>query len=517
MTEGDTDQGDTAEILNFLRRAASPAGDGSGTELVSTHISHVVIGPKVVFKLKRPVKLGYVDFSTAERRLATCRREVELNRRTDPKARIYRDALALTRGRDGALAFDGPGSPVDAVVRMHPFDQKNLLDRLAGQGPLPMSTMEALAGEIAELHDKSPASDDVAGARRMARVLDINRAAFEASGLCDAAGAERLDARFRAALAGHSATLDRRAAEGRVRRCHGDLHLRNICLIDDRPVIFDCLEFDEDLATTDILYDLAFLLMDLWQRGRRREANCVFNRYCDATGEADLGLLPFFVAVRAAVRAHVSAAAQPRNAAGAPADLAEAKAYLALAEAALAPHETALVAVGGLSGSGKSTVAAVVAPEVGALPGARTLNSDRLRKRAFGAAVEARLGPGAYRPEVSERIYALLRHTAQDLLGQGVSVIADAVHARPGEREAIAAVARAAGRRFVGLWLDLPAGGLKDRVGARRGGPSDAVVATVDIQLGYDLGDIDWNRLDASRQLEATGAEALAKIRPGAP
>ncbi|MDP2804297.1 MAG: phosphotransferase, partial [Phreatobacter sp.] len=443
--------GAPSQVLAFLLREA-----GAGAQVVTTHISQVVIGRDVVFKLKKPVRLPYLDFSTPERRLAFCAREFDLNRRTDPAGLIYRGVSLITRTADGGLGFDGEGALVDAVVRMRPFDQAGLLDRMASEGPLAPALVDDLAAEIAALHATAEVSMDRDGARRMGRVLDVNAAAFVASGLMDKDAAETLDRQFRAALARHAALLDSRAAAGLVRRCHGDLHLHNICLIDARPVIFDCLEFDEDLATTDVLYDLAFLIMDLWHRDQRAAANRLMNRYCDATGEAaGLALIPFLVAVRAAVRAHVTASA---GAAG------EADSYLALARAALSPGPAVLLGIGGLSGSGKSSLAALVAPHLGPLPGARILSSDRLRKARFGVPATERLGPEAYRPEVSEGVYAEMREGAAAVLAAGQAVIADAVHARPGEREALDALAGDAGCHFTGIWLDVPPERLKQRV-----------------------------------------------------
>lgn len=486
-----------AEVLAFLKGLA-----GEGADLVTTHISHVVIGREVVFKLKKPVRLPYLDFSTAERRLAFCEREYRLNRRSDPEGLIYRGVSRITRTEGDGLALDGDGALVDAVVRMRPFDQAGLLDRRAGEGPLPAALVDALAADIAALHAAAEVSADRAGAQRMRRVLDVNAAAFATSGLMDEAAARDLDRRFRDGLERHAALLDSRAAAGLVRRCHGDLHLRNICTIDGRPVIFDCLEFDEDLATTDVLYDLAFLVMDLWHRDQRAAANRVMNRYCDATAEAEgLALLPFLMAVRAAVRAHVTASAG---------NAADARTYLDLARDALAPAPPMLLAVGGLSGSGKSTLASLVAPSLGPLPGARIFASDRLRKARFGVTATERLGPEAYGPEVSAAVYGEMRQGAAAVLTAGHAVIADAVHARPAEREAVEVVARDAGCRFTGIWLDVPADRLKARVAARRGDPSDATVGVVEAQLGYDLGAIGWNRLDAARPQDELAAEIAA-------
>ena len=189
--------------------------------------------------------------------------------------------------------------------------------------------------------------------------------------------------------------LDRRGAAGKVRRCHGDLHLRNVCLFEGKPTLFDCLEFSDELASVDVLYDLAFLLMDLEHRGLADFANLVLNRYLDLTGEDDgLAALPLFLSLRAAIRAHVTAAAMERAAQSAaePAMAAEARRYLELAAQFLRPRSCRLIAIGGLSGTGKSTLAAALAPCLGA----RVLRSDVIRKRLFGVAPETQLPASAY-------------------------------------------------------------------------------------------------------------------------
>lgn len=487
------------QVVAFLLAAA-----GEGARCVATHASEVIIGRRDVFKLKKPLKTSYLDFSSPERRFAFCEREVAINRRSDPDSRIYRGVRRITRNGADGLAFDGLGLLVDAVVWMHPFDQAGLLDRLAQEGSLAAKLVDDLAAAIARLHASAAVCPDPAGAARLGRVLAVNRRAFADSGLLQDAEAEVLDDAFHAALARHAGLLDRRAAAGFVRRCHGDLHLRNICLIDGEPVIFDALEFDEDLATTDVLYDLAFVLMDLVHRGQEVAANRLMNRWCEATGdEAGLVALPFLVAVRAAVRAHVAAAAD---------DGGEAAAYLSLARSALSPVPPRLVAVGGLSGSGKSSLAGALAPRLGGLPGARIISSDRIRKQMFGVGALDRLGPEAYRPEVSSAVYGAMRQRTATLLASGVPVVADAVHARPEEREAIAAVAVAAGVPFHGFWLDLPADRLAERVATRQGDPSDATVETVAAQQAYDLGAITWGRLDASGSSARILAAAISSL-----
>ena len=205
--------------------------------------------------------------------------------------------------------------------------------------------------------------------------------------------------------------------------------LRNVCLLDGQPTLFDCLEFDDSLATIDVLYDLSFLLMDLWHRDQRGFANLVLNRYLDKCDETDgLALLPFFMAVRAAVRAHVTAT----QAIGARPEAAdtlrtEARDYVDLAFSFLLPADPLLLAIGGFSGTGKSTVASQVAAHLGKPPGARTLNSNQIRKGMHGISAEQQLPMSAYKPDVSKRVYEKLRTKSAKVLDTGTAVIAEAV------------------------------------------------------------------------------------------
>jgi len=267
-----------------------------------------------------------------------------------------------------------------------------------------------------------------------------------------------------------------------VRRCHGDLHLRNICLLDGKPTLFDCLEFSDALASIDVLYDLAFLLMDLEHRGLTDFANLVLNRYLDLTDEDDgLPAMPLFLSLRAAIRAHVTATAMDQAAhAESTLDMAaEARRYLDLAAQLLRPRPRRLVAIGGLSGSGKSTLAAALAPGIGA----RVLRSDVIRKHLFGVAPETRLPASAYAPEVSHRVYETLGEKAAAALAAGYSVIIDAVSLKPEERRSFAPVAEAAAVPFWGLWLAAPASTMEARLRARRHDASDASPEVLTQQL----------------------------------
>jgi predicted kinase len=285
---------------------------------------------------------------------------------------------------------------------------------------------------------------------------------------------------------------------------------------------FDGIEFNDDIACIDVLYDVAFLLMDLWRRDLTSHANVVFKEYVTQTDDLDgLPLLPLFLSCRATVRAKTSITAA--NLQTDPERRREltvlARSYLTMAERLLDPPRPVLVAVGGLSGSGKSTLAMALAPVVGPTPGALVLRSDELRKRFCGVEPLTRLGPEAYAPEVSRHVYATAAERAGAIVRAGHAAVVDAVFARAEDRAAIEAVAASGGVPFVGLWLDAGETVLVDRVGRRRLDPSDADAAVVRAQLGEDTGRITWHRIEASRPVEDVRRDALDAMgvlgRPG--
>lgn len=496
------------ETVRFLMAR----GTAAGTPIV-THISVVVLTAERAYKLKRDVVFPYLDFHTPQTRLAMCEREVALNRRVAPA--LYVAARRITRAVDGGLVFDGAGELVDAVVEMRRFDEDALLDRLAIAGALTPAIIERLATRIAAFHAAAQIDRSRGGAAVMATLLDLgDESSLAKSRVVAATERAALAAQLRAAALRDAALLDHRRDAGKVRRCHGDLTLRNICLYDGEPTPFDCIEFSDDLATIDILYDLAFLLMDLSRRGQSALAALALNRYLDRCDETDgLRLLPFFMALRAAIRADVAAARAAEPDADSAALDAETRDYFDLAGVLLRPAPPRIVAIGGSSGTGKSSVAAALAPRVGAAPGARVLNSDRLRKTLYGVEPTVRLPAEAYAPEVSDTVYALLRDETARAAAAGWSVIVDAVHARPGERDAIEAVARAANIPFAGFWLDTEAALAAERVAARRNDVSDATPQVVDAQRRYEIGAMTWTRIDASRQVSAVAEDIASKLR----
>lgn len=498
------------ETIAFLARPATH-GPAGAVEVVDTHISHIFLVVNRAYKMKRAVRLPYADFSTPARRLAACHREVALNAAAAPG--LYLGVRRITRAPDGTLAWDGPGPLVDAVVAMRRFDAACLFSAMARAGALTPPLMTATAGVIARHHAAAPRHAGTSGAARMASVLDVNAAAFRASPVFAPTEIDALDARLRQALARHAAVLDERVAAGKVRRCHGDLHLRNISLLDGTPRLFDCLEFNDEIATVDVLYDLAFLLMDLWHLQQADLANWTMNRYLDLGGDdAGLVLLPFFMAVRAAVRAHVLAT-QAGDGRGAGQPLAqEARGYHVLALDLLRQAPARLVALAGFSGSGKSTVADAMAAHLGASPGARVIESDRVRKALHDVPAETRLPASAYGPDASARVYEAMAARAGTVLAAGGSVVVNAVFDRPQARERMAAVARQQGLRLHGFWLDAPAAVLRRRVTQRTGGASDATLDVLERQLAQGGGAPGWQRLDATQDRQQLVSDILARL-----
>jgi aminoglycoside phosphotransferase family enzyme/predicted kinase len=407
-----------------------------------THVSAVFVGTDAVWKLKKAVRFDFLDFSSPAQREAMLRRELTLNRRTAPE--LYRDVVPVRRDATSLSLGDGAGEVVDWVLRMAPIPAADFFDAIAAR--------DALTPEL----------------------LD--------AGL-DAAQVAVWRAEVRREIDTRRAWLTRRAAAGFVRHAHGDLHLGNLCLWHGRPVLFDALEFDDALATIDLGYDLAFLLMDLDRRAGRAAANHVLNRYVARRGDAaTIPGLPLYLSQRAMVRAHVQAS---RGEADSSAYLAAAQAYLRLAPGLV-------VAVGGLPGTGKSTLARALAPTLGAAPGALVLRSDETRKRLYGQAPEERLGAEAYDAAANARTDAALLDMLRDTATAAQAVIVDATCIDPGFRAALAAAAKAAGRRFLGLWLQAPQDELERRIAARGRDASDATIAVLRRLRRHDPGAGTW-------------------------
>lgn len=499
------DQGDQGAAVAFLENPVNHRG--AAVERLSTHGAHVFLAGDRAYKIKRAVDLGFFDFSTLEKRAKFLSLELDLNRRAAPG--LYLGLRRLARSADGRLAWDGAGEVVEWVLEMRRFDQASLFDRMVREGRLTRRHVDLVADAIARLHRDADIRRDFGSADAYARsVVGVAEGRFASLPALDPAACLDLVDAARREIERRRPLIEARRDAGRVRRGHGDLHLRNICLFEGRPTLFDCLEFDESFAVTDVLYDLAFLIMDLLHRRRADFAARALARYLAWTEDhAGLALLPLFLSFRAMIRAHVTATMGEAD---------EARVFLADARRYLRPAPPRLVAIGGFSGTGKSTLAAALAPFVGPAPGAVVLRSDVLRKLIAGANPEDRLPPEAYRPDVTREVYGKLREQAAACLGAGHGAIIDAVAARPEERDAFADVARKAGVPFDGFWLEGDAAALALRIEARADDASDATVEVLRSQAKRDPGAMVWRRLDAMRSTTELCGEARAALAPTA-
>ncbi|MCP4330710.1 MAG: AAA family ATPase [Alphaproteobacteria bacterium] len=503
---------DQSAVVEFLSRPETYGIEGQ-VDRIETHIAIVFLAGDRAYKLKRAIKLPYLDYSSAARRLDMCKAEVELNRRTAPE--YYLGVMPIAR-RGQALELGGIGNPVDWVVAMRRFDQADLFDHLAKAGRLDTRIMRRLAEIIAEFHHHLEPRHDHGGFAEARHVIaGIAESFNEVAAELPRDGFHGVVESLRAEAEARTDLLNRRRTGGFVRHCHGDLHLRNICLIADQPMLFDAIEFNDEIAVIDTFYDLGFLIMDLIHRDLPAFSNIVLNGYLGSARDySGLPLLPLYLAMRAAIRALVMATtaksrseSDRRNA-----DREEAAAYLDLSRSLLTPAPSIAIAIGGLSGSGKSTLAYALAPQVGRRPGAVVLRSDEIRKEIMGVELSTRLDPSGYRPEVSERVYSILRERASAVLASGQSVICDAVYDRVDSRQSIEEAARGCGAPFFGIWLDAPLETMSHRVDRRHGDASDATAAVVRQQFQSDRGHIDWLRLDSDKTRAALLADARRRL-----
>ena len=515
MTSSHSDDPDQSQEAVF-RFLADPRTHGLAEPVgrVDTANAVVFLAGADAYKVKRAVKFPFMDLSTLEKRRAACEAEIEVNRPSAPQ--IYLSALPITRqGRTFALG--GDGEIVEWVTHMRRFDENATLDRVADQGGVPDAIIDKLALAIRRSHAQAPLRDAARAAHALETYIEQNAAAFaERPDLFDPPTAHKLTHDSRLAFAILRPVLLRRGEAGFVRRCHGDLHLRNIVLIDGEPTLFDAVEFSDEIASGDVLYDLAFLLMDLEERGLRAAANRLFNRYlAPEPPEALTGLvaLPLFLSLRAAIRAKVEAAGAERLE-GEKRDEARslARRYFDRAVQFLAYVPPRLVAVGGLSGVGKSALGGALAPEIGRAPGALWLRSDLERKAMFAVEETVRLPTGAYARDVTRDVYERLIDKARIALRAGQAVLIDATFATAAERSAAAGAAAEVGVAFTGLFLDAPLATRLERIASRRDDASDADADVARRQTAEPLGEKGWAALAASGSLSDTTILARARL-----
>jgi aminoglycoside phosphotransferase family enzyme/predicted kinase len=502
-------------VFDLLGNPATygPELENSEIRRHQTHAAVVFLAGDRAFKVKRAVRYPFLDYSTLDKRKAACEAELEVNRKFAPQ--LYRRVVPITRESDGSLDLDGGGEPVEWAVEMTRFDDAGTLDHLAERGELDDTLIGKLAVAVAAMHERAEPVDASPWIAALERFIRNNTSLFrEHAELFPAQAASELERQSFSALDRLRPLLVERGRQGLVRRSHGDLHLRNIAVIDGEPVAFDALEFDAVIASGDLLYDFAFLLMDLVEIGHTRAANRVLNAYFAAAqrpADCDgIAALPFFMSLRAAIRAMATASRRDVT----KTEVAtSARRYFDLALELLKPVRPLIVGIGGLSGTGKSLLARSLAPSLAPAPGALVFRSDVERKTFYGLAENQQLPREAYRPEVTDRIYRTITDKAARVAKAGHSAIVDAVFAKAEERLAVETAAAALGVDFHGLFLIADLQTRLDRVGAREQDASDADRAVVLKQQELPVGAMIWIRIDASGPPQQSLDKARAALK----
>lgn len=482
--------GEDGLLRQLMQRGVLPGSEG-GVDLIETHISWVLLAGEHAWKLKKPLDLGFLDFSTLERRREACEAELRLNRRTVPE--LYEAVVPVWRTAAGVCVGDRPvdaaapgATPLDYLVRMRRFDQSALFEARLAAGQFAPALFDRLARHVAAFHEAAAVARPGEGFGDAAAVMAPVRQNFaqireRVSDLALLRELARIEAWVEAQFVALAPVFDARLAAGRVRECHGDLHLGNLIVLDGEPRLFDAIEFSAALRWTDVVADIAFLVMDLQARGRVDLASRFLNAWLERSGDyAGLQLLPWYLSYRAMVRAKIAAirAGQVEGAARAD-SLAECARYLALAAAQIRPPAPALLIASGVSGAGKTSQSQPLVEDCGVV----RVRADVERKRLFSLDAEARsgstLGGGLYSAEASAHTYARLAELARAVVEAGYPVLVDATFLKRAQRAAFAELAATLGVPFAILAFDAPVETLRARVRQRLKAGTDASEADV--------------------------------------
>lgn len=455
-------------------------------ELIQTHISDILLTGDYAYKLKKPVNFGFLDFSTLALRKHFTHEELRLNQRA--ASELYLSVVAITKTETG-FELDGKGVPVEYAVKMKQFPAGNLFLDLLHRGQLNPELMIILAYQVADFHRHATVNDRIrsfGSIEKIRSAIDENYTqtqAFIGRGQTQQQWQETQAYTNHQFEAGNDTSgrdrFQARLDQNKIRECHGDLHLGNICLWGDRVFLFDCIEFNEAFRFTDTICDVAFAVMDCEAQGRADFGNIFLNAYLEASGDwGGVSVLSLYLSRQAYVRAKVNSFLldDPQVEAGeVPKIQARARAYYHLAWRYTQAKAGRLILMSGLSGSGKSTIAGQLAPRLGAI----WIRSDAVRKHLAGISLLARDGLDAsgaelYSPEMGQKTYARLLELGLMLAGLGETVILDAKYDRVALRQAVLARAKRAGIPIAILSCEAPLEVLRERLNQRRGDVSDA-------------------------------------------
>ncbi len=482
-------------LVAALRDPAVYSHCVDAVEVIETHISSVLLAGEYAYKLKKPVDLGFVDFSMLARRRHFCEEEVRLNRRSAP--RLYLEVVPITRSRTStALRIGGDGTVIDYAVRMRRFSRSAQLDQMAQLGTLDAALIDRMTDTIAALHarcdvapsDRTFGAPDEISRWTMDNLRELQRLTPDPS---QRQRIELLARWTETEFARRAPAFAERRASGHVRECHGDLHLGNLVLIDAEPVPFDCIEFNPQLRFIDVMSDLAFTWMDLIDHGLPRLAWRLLNRYLEASGDyAGLATLRFYAVYRALVRAKVALIrrGQPGTAATErEIDERASTRYVTVAERLTQVTRPRMVLTCGVTGSGKTTVSQHLLEVLGAL----RVRSDVERKRLAGIAATEHLhigiGSDLYDAATTRRTYEQLMRAAIVIVDAGFPAIVDATFLHRADRAMFCELAKQLGAQPTIVFCQAARETLQARVAARLAHGTDASDATLDVltdQLG---------------------------------
>ena len=517
------------QIINFLtfniHSWDTPSSRPADVSVIETHGATVLLGKVHALKLKKPVLFDHMDYSTLKNRKVFLDKEMQINRRTAPD--LYVGVISLFRTNTGELTFNTTNTLAEHALKMKRFADKDRLDRYSELHGIDPLLGESLCAAIVAFHKLAPSLRDCADIPDFHRVIDQNFLQLEQ--FCLALFKLEDVQSFRADLHAHFSALasleKQRCDQGWVRYGHGDLHLQNICLFEGKPLLFDAIEYEDDFVIGDILYDLSFLLMDLTDKGLPCAANRIFNQYFRQSGwllaEQNLEclkLLPFFMAMRAGIRVHVAAnrftqatdtSAQETLKTQAVQLLAQAKGYLSACS-----RTPVAIAIGGYSGSGKSTVAGAVAPQIGMAPGALRIRSDEVRRQLIKWDDYAPMPQSAYTSDMSKSVYEQMIKIATTALNAGHSVVIDAVLDRGVDRQLFQKSIETCGVPFYGFWLQVDKSVMEARITGRTNDASDATIDVLHAQLARQpVIDTNWTKINANGSVLEITDELLNQIK----
>lgn len=443
-------------------------------ELIQTHVSYVFLTGDYVYKLKKPVNFGFLDYSTLEKRKFYCEEELRLNQRG--AAELYLGILPIAQNGD-QFTLDGDGEVVDYVVKMQQFPQETLLSEMYDRGELTEQHLIDLAKVLAAFHKSAPTNDYILSFGEVSQIRQaIDENYDQTVGYIGVAQTQEQFDQTKAytdKLFAESESLFKSRVEQQfIRECHGDLHLRNICLWNGKVLLFDCIEFNEPFRFVDTMYDVAFFAMDLDAKDRTDLSNLFLNTYLEQSGDWEgLQVLPLYLSRQSYVRAKVTSflLSDPNVPESVKAESKEtASRYYRLSWEYTKPKQGKIILMSGLSGSGKSTIAAKLARELGAIQ----IRSDAVRKHLGGVALDEKGDESLYSAEMTQKTYDRLLNLGVTLASQGYTVILDAKYDRQALRASV--IEQAQGIPVEILYCEASEEELRDRIAQRQGDISDA-------------------------------------------